>query len=167
MSYLATNLKYLRKSNSVTQSDIALHLNKGQSTIGNWENELSEPNITELKFLAHFFGITISDLLEVDLSNVHLNQKEDISVNKENVHLNVRPNVHLNTKKAPKGAGFKPALNEDNTPFKDQLLQSKTELIDSLQAQIKLLQNQIDQMKYDTTEREQKQHAQRKEARSA
>jgi len=41
---------------------------------------------------------------------------------------------------------------------KDQLLQNKNELIDSQYVQIKLLQNQIEQMKYETHEKQQTQY---------
>lgn len=85
MNYLSKNLKFLRKKNSINQSTIAVKMKKGQSSIGNWENGISEPNINELLFLAHFFGISISDLLERDLGKEGENKKMDKRTSGKNI----------------------------------------------------------------------------------
>jgi transcriptional regulator with XRE-family HTH domain len=71
MNYLAKNIKLLRKHASKNQGDIGLLVDKGQTTIGNWENEKSEPNIEELLIISNFFDISIDLLLKVDLARTN------------------------------------------------------------------------------------------------
>lgn len=72
MNYFKENIKFLRKQKSITQGSIALQVDKGQTTIGNWENGISEPNINELILLSNFFGISLTDLVCTDLGNGNL-----------------------------------------------------------------------------------------------
>jgi transcriptional regulator with XRE-family HTH domain len=68
MHYLGKNLRYLRKQMSKTQSEIASLIKKGQTTIGNWENGISEPNLDELLVISNFFDIPLDALIKVDLA---------------------------------------------------------------------------------------------------
>src|SRR5579862_2223669 len=67
MHYLGKNLRYLRKQLSKTQSEIAALIKKGQTTIGNWENGISEPNLDELIVISNFFDIPLDVLVKIDL----------------------------------------------------------------------------------------------------
>ena len=69
MHYLGKNLRYLRKQMSKTQSEIASLIKKGQTTIGNWENGISEPNLDELLVISNFFAIPLDTLVKVDLAD--------------------------------------------------------------------------------------------------
>ena len=53
---------------SKTQSEIASLIKKGQTTIGNWENGISEPNLDELLVISNFFDIPLDTLIKVDLA---------------------------------------------------------------------------------------------------
>jgi len=68
MHYLGKNLRYLRKQLSKTQSEIAALIKKGQTTIGNWENGISEPNLDELLVISNFFDVPLDTLIKVDLA---------------------------------------------------------------------------------------------------
>jgi transcriptional regulator with XRE-family HTH domain len=68
MHFLGKNLRHLRKQTSKTQSEIASLIQKGQTTIGNWENGISEPNLNELLIISNFFDISVDKLLKADLS---------------------------------------------------------------------------------------------------
>ena len=68
MHYLGKNIRHLRKQMSKTQSEIASLIKKGQTTIGNWENGISEPNLEELLILSNFFDIPLDTLIRVDLA---------------------------------------------------------------------------------------------------
>ena len=68
MNFLGKNIRHIRKQLSKTQSEIASLLKKGQTTIGNWENGISEPNLEELVVLSNYFDISVDILLKVDLS---------------------------------------------------------------------------------------------------
>ena len=68
MHFLGKNLRHLRKQTSKTQSEIASLIQKGQTTIGNWENGISEPNLNELLIISNYFDIPVDKLLKTDLS---------------------------------------------------------------------------------------------------
>lgn len=68
MHFLGKNIRYLRKRSSQRQDDIALLVNKGQTTIGNWENGVSEPSIGDLLIISNYFGIPIDVLVKTDLT---------------------------------------------------------------------------------------------------
>jgi transcriptional regulator with XRE-family HTH domain len=67
MSIFSKNLRYLRKRGNHNQDDIAILFSKRANTIGNWENQKSEPSLTELMKLGEFFKISVEDLLHRDL----------------------------------------------------------------------------------------------------
>lgn len=71
MHYLGKNIRYLRKQSSKTQSEIASLIGKGQTTIGNWENGISEPNLDELLILSNFFDIPLDTLIKIDLAEAN------------------------------------------------------------------------------------------------
>ncbi|HTI09680.1 MAG TPA: helix-turn-helix transcriptional regulator [Puia sp.] len=68
MHLLGKNIRFLRKQFPVTQSKLASLIGKGQTTIGNWENGISEPSIEELLILSNYFDISLDLLIKVDLS---------------------------------------------------------------------------------------------------
>ena len=69
MSIFSKNLRYLRKRGNHNQDEIALLFRKRANTIGNWENQKSEPSLTELMKLGEFFKISVEDLLQTDMEN--------------------------------------------------------------------------------------------------
>ena len=69
-------MKYLRKIYALNQSDLALLIGKGDTTIGNWEGGKAEPNITELITLAGYFEVSLDDLIITDLSKVSPDKSE-------------------------------------------------------------------------------------------
>ena len=80
MHYLGKNLRYLRKQLSKTQSEIASLIKKGQTTIGNWENGISEPNLDELLVISNFFDIPLDPLVKVDLAEANSNHRSATGV---------------------------------------------------------------------------------------
>jgi transcriptional regulator with XRE-family HTH domain len=71
MNFLGKNLLHLRTNSSQRQADIALLVDKGQTTIGNWEKGVSEPCIRDLLILSNYFGIPVDILLRSDLAEAH------------------------------------------------------------------------------------------------
>src|ERR1700730_2382232 len=67
MIFFGKNIRYIRKQLSKTQSEVASLLKKGQTTVGNWENGISEPNLEELIVLSNYFDIPLDILIKVDL----------------------------------------------------------------------------------------------------
>lgn len=65
----AKNLKYLREKNSMEQLELAIRLGKkSSSSISEWEKGKYTPKIGVLNDIAEIFGVTITDLMNVDLS---------------------------------------------------------------------------------------------------
>lgn len=63
------NLKYLRESRNMEQLELAKKLGKkSSSTISEWENGKYTPRIGVLNDIAEIFNISISDLMNSDLS---------------------------------------------------------------------------------------------------
>ena len=79
MHYLGNNLRYLRKQMSKTQSEIASLIKKGQTTIGNWENGISEPNLDELLVISNFFDIPLDMLIKIDLAESNPGHKPAVT----------------------------------------------------------------------------------------
>ena len=71
MHFLGKNIRYLRKQSSVTQSELASVIGKGQTTIGNWENGISEPSLEELLVLSNYFDISLDLLVKLDLGKTN------------------------------------------------------------------------------------------------
>src|SRR4051812_15844950 len=67
--YFKTNLRYLREQKGYNQSQVAALVNKGHTTIGNWEKGVSEPSLEEIDLLANYFEIDSGDLLFTDLQS--------------------------------------------------------------------------------------------------
>ena len=57
-------LKELRKETGISQKELSNKLGKTQSNYSLWELGKTEPNITDLKKLADFFGCTVDYLLD-------------------------------------------------------------------------------------------------------
>ena len=56
-NYFAQNLKYLRTKYNLTQEQLANKINSTRSTVNNWENEISEPNLDMIRKLTETFNI--------------------------------------------------------------------------------------------------------------
>jgi transcriptional regulator with XRE-family HTH domain len=81
MHYLGKNMRYLRKQLSKTQSEIAALIKKGQTTIGNWENGISEPNLDELLIISNFFDMPLDTLIKVDLAEANTAHRQGAVTN--------------------------------------------------------------------------------------
>lgn len=56
-NYFAQNLKFLRTKYNLTQEQLANKINSTRSTVNNWENEISEPNLDMIRKLTETFNI--------------------------------------------------------------------------------------------------------------
>jgi transcriptional regulator with XRE-family HTH domain len=67
MSLFSKNLRFLRKKGNHNQEEISILFNKRANTIGNWENDKSEPSLTELMKLGEYFNVSVHEFLHADL----------------------------------------------------------------------------------------------------
>ena len=120
MHFLGKNLRYLRKQSSKTQSEIAALIKKGQTTVGNWENGISEPNLEELLIISNYFDIPLDTLLKADLSEMSLFQRQGTS--------NVSPYEH--------GEGDLSQVKEDKWSYVLQEIKSLREEVERINARL-------------------------------
>lgn len=59
-------LRELRRKNGYTQASLAKALGVAQTTVGNWEAGIRQPNFTTLKRLAKIFNVSVDYLLGRD-----------------------------------------------------------------------------------------------------
>jgi len=75
----ANNLKYLREKNGMDQIDLALKLGrKSSSSVSEWEKGKYTPKIGVLNDIAEIFGVSITDLMNKDLSDTVDNRADVI-----------------------------------------------------------------------------------------
>lgn len=60
---LAENIKKLRTENGLTQSDLAEALSVTPQSVSRWENGLAYPDTQLLPEIAHYFGVTLDELM--------------------------------------------------------------------------------------------------------
>ena len=61
--YIGQNLKNFRKARKLTQEEVAKHLGISFQSISKWERNDGYPDITMLPVLAHYYGVTIDELI--------------------------------------------------------------------------------------------------------
>jgi len=68
MSQLSNNIKYLRKGKGYTQEELATELGITRSILGSYEEARAEPKLVTLQTIATYFGKTIDELVNNDVS---------------------------------------------------------------------------------------------------
>lgn len=70
MSFLASNLRFMRKQKNITQNDLADQLDVQRTMISAYEDGRSEPKLATLQKLADIFEVGVEELLEHDIENL-------------------------------------------------------------------------------------------------
>lgn len=83
-NYFGKNLSYLRTLYNKTQSDIGLQVNKGQSTINNWEKGKNLASANHVHIISQFFNVNADDLMFKDLRNEGYSKKSEIEKSSNN-----------------------------------------------------------------------------------
>ncbi|MFN3998464.1 XRE family transcriptional regulator [Algoriphagus sp.] len=105
MSYLASNLRFLRKQKNITQNDLADQLDVQRTMISAYEDGRSEPKLTTLQKLADILEVGVEELLEHDIENLGRKalQKRGINILTIATDANDRENITLVGQKASAG----------------------------------------------------------------
>ena len=86
-NFFATNLKFLRTKNGLEQKDISDFLGlKSPTSVTNWEKGTNLARAGHLSELASFFGVSLHDLMNVDLtkaSTPELTNKDEQDIQKD------------------------------------------------------------------------------------
>jgi len=67
MDYLGLNIRHLRKSKGLTQSELAKNIGVNRAMIGSYEENRAVPKLSVLQDIAYFFSISIDDLIKLNL----------------------------------------------------------------------------------------------------
>ena len=67
----ANNIKQLRKSLQLTQTEFAEKIGKTMRTVQTWESSQNEPSITTIRHIAAVFHVSPDSLILYDNGNVH------------------------------------------------------------------------------------------------
>jgi transcriptional regulator with XRE-family HTH domain len=67
MNYFARNIRFLRTQSGLRQAEMLDKIGVARTTWSSYENNVSQPDIEGLLKIACFFGITVTELLEVDM----------------------------------------------------------------------------------------------------
>ena len=59
------NIRDIRMSNKMTQTELSVALNVGRSTVSMWETGESKPTVDKLIAMSKIFGCTVDELLGV------------------------------------------------------------------------------------------------------
>lgn len=78
-NFLSKNLEFLRKEKKLSKLEAASILNVGRSTYYGYESGDSYPTFSGLIQIADYFGLSLSELVENNLSKTHLIDKNDTS----------------------------------------------------------------------------------------
>jgi len=77
---VAQNIKYLRKVKGLTQDQLADKIGVNRAMIGSYEENRAVPKLSGLRVMAHYFGVTIDEFVNTDLSTRQNQSKiKDIS----------------------------------------------------------------------------------------
>ena len=69
MSFINTNLKFLRRQKGLTQEELAEKLGVTRSSLGAYEEGRAEPKIGLLRTMAQFFSIAVDELIGTEISS--------------------------------------------------------------------------------------------------
>ena len=67
MSFLNSNIRYLRREQGLTQGDLAEKIGIKRSLVGAYEEHRAEPRIATIQKLSYFFQVPLDTLINTDL----------------------------------------------------------------------------------------------------
>ena len=59
---IANNLVFLRRSNNLTQQELASKINYSDNAISRWERAEVTPTVETLAIVANFYGVSVSEI---------------------------------------------------------------------------------------------------------
>lgn len=78
---IATNLRYLRNKNRLSQEEVAEKIGVSRQAVAKWENGDSLPDIINCDALADLYDVSLNDLVRYD------SEKEGIPIPPKNKHI--------------------------------------------------------------------------------
>jgi len=125
MNYFSTNIKHLRKKRGIRQADMPNLIGIARTTWSSYEIGASEPNIDNILRISHFFRISTTDLLEVDLTTTDAEFTSEVPLH-----------VSLPSAENMSGVAELDAFITEILKAKQQTIETQSQVILSLQALI-------------------------------
>lgn len=75
MTYLSTNIKFLRKNKGLTQEDFAKKIGVNRAVIGSYEENRAEPKLSLIIEMARLFSVSADNLIAIDLSKEKIEEQ--------------------------------------------------------------------------------------------
>lgn len=91
MNFIASNLKFLRESKKLSQSDMQDSIGFAQTTWNNYEKEVSKPKLNDLIIISNYFDTTVDEILKTDLSKGKVIGNESDAKNRQKGKLKGKP----------------------------------------------------------------------------
>lgn len=81
----STKLIKLRKSNGLSQEELANKINVSRQTVSKWELGVTTPDMEKIKLISDYFGISVDELISETNNNEseYINNKEFIGVDEK------------------------------------------------------------------------------------
>ncbi len=77
---VGSNIKRLRIAKNITQEQLSVAMNVTSAAVSKWERGETYPDITLLQPLAHFFGVTLDELMGYDQREIQAEIDEVIAI---------------------------------------------------------------------------------------
>ncbi len=88
MTFIAENIKFLRKKKQLTQDELAVKIGVKRSMIGSYEESRAIPKLPLLQAMAYYFDVPLNDLLDKDLSILDSNnEKSKVDIKGSNLRV--------------------------------------------------------------------------------
>jgi transcriptional regulator with XRE-family HTH domain len=105
MSFLASNLRVLRKKSGITQNQLAEELGVQRTMISAYEDGRSEPRLSAIQTMTKIFDVSIDELMTWDIASKgrQFLQREKIKVVTVTIDQNDEERISMVGKKASAG----------------------------------------------------------------
>lgn len=134
MTYFDKNLKLLMKKTGKNQDDIAQTVNVNRTSVSNWVNKRSYPDLNKIDEIANIFNILPSDLVYKDLTAT-----PDMTINIR-ANRGSNPNVQILDSVADSRVGYTITGSNNHELFVEKENQE-------LKAKVSYLEGQVDLLK--------------------
>lgn len=128
MDYFAKNVKYLRRKKGKSQAEMASVAVITQAAWSEYELGTSKPRFAELKKITDYFCISYSELLDLDLSKLNLNEILELRKMLKKLNPNLNLSLNLNEENEGKKESGKKSNKGADTAVLDQLARMEEEI---------------------------------------
>ncbi len=121
MNYIAGNLRFIREKFGLKQSEMLNYIGFAQTTWNNYEKGVSKPKLDDLIQISNKFGISLDNLLKLDLAKGNLIEMERDAILQAKGNPKGNPKGNLNPTKQTINSDLKynkMLLNEADSPYR-------------------------------------------------